>query len=206
MPRIKPIIVYSLKLLFICWLVIIALTTSLTLRNWLAAPLVVHRADARGDACYILAGGGAFWERLDAAAELVQMGRVKSILLMKDEHIGQFRFKANKPWTRTEWANDYLAWRGISPDRIGWIPQTDGLFGTLTEARAVAKNLPPNVKTLVIVSSAPHMRRSTLAFRRALPDDIKLVPYAATSFVSSYEMYHPIWLEYLKLFFYFVIA
>ncbi|GFE60847.1 YdcF family protein [Geobacter sp. AOG2] len=206
MSKIKPIIIYSLKLLFICWLVIIVLTTSVTLRNWLAAPLVVHRANARGDACYILAGGGALWERLDAAAELVQMGRVKSILLMKDEHTGQFSFKANKTWTRTQWANDYLAWRGISPDRIGWIPQAEGLFGTLTEARTVAKNLPQNVKTLVIVSSAPHMRRSALAFRRALPDDIKLVPYAATSFESSYEMYHPIWLEYLKLFFYFVIA
>lgn len=206
MSRIKSVIIHSLKPLFIFWLVIIMLTTSVTLRSWLAAPLVVHQEDAQGDACYVLAGGGALWERLDAAAELVQMGRVKTILLMRDEHIGQFSFKANKTWTRTQWANDYLAWRGISPDRICWIPQADGLFGTLTEARTVAKNLPPNIKTVVIVSSAPHMRRAVLAFRRVLPEGSKLVPYAATTFESSYEIYHPIWLEYLKLFFYFVIA
>lgn len=206
MSKIKPVIIHSLKLLFICWLVIIVLTTSVTVRSWLAAPLVVHREDARGDACYVLSGGGALWERLDAAADLVQMGRVKTILLMRDEHLGQFSFKANKTWTRTQWANDYLAWRGISSDRIRWIPQADGLFGTLAEARTVAKNLPPNIKTVVIVSSAPHMRRAVLAFRRALPEDIKLVPYAATTFASSYEMYHPVWLEYLKLLLYFVIA
>jgi len=146
------------------------------------------------------------WERLDAAADLVQMGRVSSILLMKDDSRGQYSFKANSSWTRTQWATDYLAWRGIPGDRITLIPKSDDLFGTLQEARAVAKSLSKDVKTLVVVSSAPHMRRTLLAFRRSLPADVQVVPYAATTFENSHEMHHPIWIEYLKLLVYYVIA
>jgi uncharacterized SAM-binding protein YcdF (DUF218 family) len=175
-------------------------------RKVLSAPLVRHEQNASGDACYVLAGGSALWERLDAAADLVQMGRVPRILLMQDDMRGQYSFKSNSSWTGTQWATDYLAWRGVSANRIVLIPKSDDLFGTLKEARAVAMSLPKDLKTLVVVSSAPHMRRSVLAFRRSLPADVNVVPFAATEFVNSYEMHHPIWLEYLKLFVYFVIA
>ena len=50
------------------------------------------------------------------------------------------------------------------------------------------------------------MRRSVLAFRRSLPADVRIVPYAATTFENSYEMYHPIWVEYFKLLVYYAIA
>jgi len=182
------------------------ISSSGLVRSWLGAPLVIHEENARGDSCYVMAGGGALWERLDAASDLVQMGRVGSIILMRDDNICQFSFKANASWTRTQWAADYLAWRGIAADRIQWIPQTKGFFGTLTEARTIAKRLPKSVKALVVVSSAPHMRRSVLAFTRSLPSDVSVVPYAATSFQTSYEMNHPIWLEYVKLILYFMIA
>ena len=175
-------------------------------RKILAAPLVVHEENVSGDICYVLAGGGAIWERLDAAADLIQMGRVSRILLMEDNSRGQYSFKTQTSWTRTQWATDYLAWRGISGDRITLIPKTDDLFGTLKEARGVAKSLSKDVKTLVVVSSAPHMRRAMLAFRRSLPEGVQVVPYAATVFENSYEMHHPIWIEYLKLLIYYVIA
>lgn len=86
------------------------------------------------------------------------------------------------------------------------MPRSVGLCGTLTEARAVARQLPKHVKTLVVVSSAPHMRRTLLAFRRSVPAHVRVVPYAATTYVNSYELYHPIWLEYVKLLVYYVIA
>lgn len=175
-------------------------------RKFLSAPLVTHIDDARGDICYVLAGGGAIWERLDAAADLVQMGRVPQITLMEDNTRGQYCFKANTIWTKKQWMTDYLARRGISPEKISWIPQTVGTFGTLNEAKTVAKNLQKNVKALVVVSSAPHMRRSVLAFRSTLPSNVSVVPYAATLYENSYEMHHPIWIEYLKLLVYFVIA
>jgi uncharacterized SAM-binding protein YcdF (DUF218 family) len=190
----------------IFFLVFVVLPSSPKVRAVLSAPLVVHDPNARGDACYVLAGGGSLWERLDAAADLVQMGRVSRIFLMQDNQRGQYNFKARGSWTQTKWISDYLAWRGIPADRIRWIPQAEGLLGTLTEARAVAIKLPKDVATVVLVSSAPHMRRSVLAFRRSLPADVQVVPYAATDFANSYEMYHPIWIEYLKLLVYFVVS
>lgn len=191
---------------FLSLLFFVILSSIPKVRMIMSAPLVTHSDDARGDICYVLAGGGAIWERLDAAADLVQMGRVPQITLMEDNTRGQYCFKANTIWTKKQWMTDYLARRGISPEKISWIPQTVGTFGTLNEAKTVAKNLQKNVKALVVVSSAPHMRRSVLAFRSTLPSNVSVVPYAATLYENSYEMHHPIWIEYLKLLVYFVIA
>jgi uncharacterized SAM-binding protein YcdF (DUF218 family) len=185
---------------------IAVLSASSKIRCYVSCPLVVHELNANGDFCYVLAGGGALWERLDAASDLVQMGRVSSILLMRDDNQGQYNFRAKTSWTRTQWAVDYLGWRGTPREKILLLPQAEGVFGTLTEARVIARTLPKNAKTLVIVSSAPHMRRALLAFRRSLPPDIRVIPYAATPFKNSYELHHPIWLEYLKLLVYFVVA
>lgn len=184
----------------------VLISSSMTVRNWIVAPLVVHEGNARGDACYVLAGGGSIWERLDAASDLHHLHRVSRILLMRDDKQSQFSFKANMSWTRSQWMQDYLAWRGVPAGRVVLLQQVDTLFGTLNEARAVARQLPGDVKTLVVVSSAPHMRRTVLAFQRSLPADVKIVPYAATSFETSHEMTFPIWIEYAKLLVYFVIA
>lgn len=175
-------------------------------RETIVSPLVLHDQNAHGDACYVLAGGGAIWERLDAAADLVQMGRVPRILLMQDNMRGQYSFKSNASWSKVQWAVDYLAWRGIRVDSILLIPQEKGLFGTLSEARTVARHLPAEVKKLVVVSSAPHMRRSMLAFTRVLPAEVSIQPFAATTFENSFEMYHPIWIEYVKLLIYMAVA
>jgi len=199
-------ILYFIAIVSLFWLVFVIIPSFPKVRKILSAPLIAHDAAAKGDVCYVLAGGGSLWERLDAGADLIQMGRVASLMIMQDNVKGSFSFKANKSWTRTQWITDYLAWRGISSDRIRWIDQTSGLFGTLTEARSVAKNLPANVNNLVVVSSPPHMRRSVLAFTRSLPDNVHVVPYEATEFGNSHEMHHPIWLEYLKLLLYYAIV
>jgi uncharacterized SAM-binding protein YcdF (DUF218 family) len=66
--------------------------------------------------------------------------------------------------------------------------------------------LPPDIKKLVLVSSAPHMRRSLLAFRRVLPPDLSIVSSPASSFGTSYEYFYPLRIEYLKLAVYAVVA
>lgn len=188
------------------WLLLVALPSVPLVRAWLAAPLAVHNEQARADACYVLAGGASLWERLDAAADLVQMGRVPLILLMRDDSRGQYRFTARASWSRTQWAVDYLAWRGVPKERIVLLAPVEGVLGTLAEARAVARHLPGQAKRLVLVSSAPHMRRTVLAFRRSLPSAVGVIPYAATSLENSFELYHPLWLEYLKLLVYLAVA
>lgn len=189
------------------FLLVLAIASSCpNIRSRLTVPLVMHNGEARGDACYVLAGGGSLWERLDAAADLVQMNRVPIILLMREDTYGQYSFKARSSWTRTQWATDYLSWRGVPNNRVVLLPQVNGMFGTLAEARSVSKYLPKNIRRLILVSSAPHMRRAMLAFGRSLPAGVRAVPYAATTVENSYELYYPIWLEYLKLMVYYLVA
>jgi uncharacterized SAM-binding protein YcdF (DUF218 family) len=198
----------SKKVIFcgIMLLVLVALPSFSVMRGILALPLLAHQDDARGESCYVLAGGGALWERLAAAADLYHLHRVKRILVMQDSHRSSHRFTAGVSWNRTQWALDYLAWLGIPRDRISLVKEVDGMFGTLAEARSLSLNLPAGTKQLVIVSSAPHMRRSILAFRRSLPTSVTVVPYAASPFATSHELYHPLWIEYVKLLVYFVVA
>jgi uncharacterized SAM-binding protein YcdF (DUF218 family) len=193
-------------LVTISWFVFIVLSSSVTVRSWLAAPLIVHDSEARGDACYVLAGGNSIWERLAAGADLIHLRRVPKLHIMRNDATFPYNFKAQTSWTGTQWAIDFLVGRGVPRDRVVLLEQPDGFFGTLKEARNVAKSLPRDIKRLVVVSSPAHMRRSVLAFRRSLPSDVAVVPYAATAFEQSAEMYYPIWIEYLKLLIYYVVA
>jgi uncharacterized SAM-binding protein YcdF (DUF218 family) len=188
------------------WVVLFGLTSILAVRGVLVSPLVVSDPGARGDACYVLADGDAFEERLAAASDLYHMHRIPRIVFQRSDEAGAYNFVARASWTPTQWAVDFLTHRGVPADRIVLIAPAQGALGTLAEARNVANSLTPDVRTLVLVSSAPHMRRSLLAFRRTLPANISLAPYAASDFSSSAERDRPIWLEYLKLAVYALVA
>jgi uncharacterized SAM-binding protein YcdF (DUF218 family) len=188
------------------WFVFIVLSSSVTVRGWFAAPLIVHDNKASGDACYVLAGGNSIWERLAAGADLIHLQRVPTLQIMRNDATYPYSFKAQASWTGTQWSMDFLEGRGVPRNRVVILAQPHGFFGTLAEARNVAKLLPRNIKKLVVVSSPAHMRRTVLAFKRSLPADVSVVPYAATTFEQSAEMYYPIWIEYLKLLVYYVVA
>jgi hypothetical protein len=188
------------------WVVLVTVPSIPAVRVFISAPLVVSDARARGDACYVLASGDVFSERLAAASDLYHMGRVARIIFQRSEDRGSYNFISRQSWTSTDWSLDFLTHRGVPLDSIQVIASAKGSFGTLSEARNLRKLLPQQIKTLVLVSSAPHMRRVMLAFRRVFPQGIELIPYAATDFSSSAEYYRPIWLEYLKLGVYFVVA
>jgi len=188
------------------WVICVGLPSIPAVRIALSEPLVVSDSEARGDACYVLASGDAFTERLAAASDLYQMHRIGRIMLQRDDEASAYNFVAKASWTSNEWSLDFLTHRGVPLDKVLVIPAARGMLGTLAEARHVRDTLPADVHRLVLVSSAPHMRRSMLAFRRLLPPDIALVPYAASDMASSAELYRPIWLEYLKLGGYAVVA
>lgn len=188
------------------FLFLVVLPSFPKVRAILAAPLTVTDSEAQGDACYVLAGGETVWERLNAAADLIHLGRVPRIYLMNDTSRDQYSVRAGQSRTRIQWYVDYLVWRGVPADRIGFIPMAQGLLGTRSEARAFAAHLPKGARQVVIVSSAPHMRRALLAFRRSLHAQVRVVPYAATDLAGSQELYHPFWVEYLKLLVYLMVS
>ena len=188
------------------WIVFVAVPTFPIVRDFLASPLVIEDRDPRGDACYVLADADAFRERLGAAAYLYLQGRVSKIVFMRDDLPNPYNTLAETHWTPTDWAMDFLIHRGVPREKIQLLDPAGGMFGTLQEARNFKKSLPRDLKTLVLVSSAPHMRRSVLAFRRVLPQGVTIISCPATPYSSSYEYFYPLWIEYLKLAVYTVVA
>jgi uncharacterized SAM-binding protein YcdF (DUF218 family) len=186
------------------WTLLVAVPSLPGVRALAAAPLVVDDRDARGDAAYVLAGGHAIWERLRAASDLYHMGRVPRILLMDVPRDDGTYFPAGRNWTATEWALGYLEWLGVPRDRVRVLPRARGSLGTLAEARLVRDS--GVAGRVVLVTSAAHTRRTLLAFRRTLPRDVEVTIYAATRFADSEEVFRPLFLEYVKLLVYAVVA
>ena len=185
--------------ILLSWFTFVTVSSIPRVRAVLAAPLVITDESADGDACYVLAGGNALWERLSAAADLYHMKRIPEIYLMRNGETGPYNFVAHANWTQTQWAVSYLCWKGVPKESITVIEEVNGSLGTLREAENIARMLPPDIKKLVLVTSAPHTRRSLFTFRKLLPASMTVVPYAATSVENSAELSDPIWLEYLKL-------
>ena len=177
-------------------------------RHLLSAPLIVHDHDARGDAAYVMQGGLASEERLRAAADLYHMGRVRRIYLLSDDHHSYYSKKEDRSMTRSEWMVAYLAWLGVPADRVTLIPDVGrGRLGSLREAEMARAALPEEVHRLVVVTSPVHTRRSGIAFRRRLgPAGIEVVTFAAIDWSLSAEAFAPLWLEYVKLAVYLVVA
>ena len=170
-----------LKQLPLLLVLIVILSLIPQVRSILARPLIVSNDHAAGDACYVLAGGNAIWERLGAASDLYNMHRVPKILLMRSNGIGPYNFTKGTSWSGTQWEVQYLIARGVPKEKIELLNEIDGGLGTWNEAINVAGHLTPDIKKIVVVTSAPHTRRSVLAFRRALPKSVKVVPFAATA-------------------------
>lgn len=189
------------------WLLFVAAPSVRPIRAILGAPLVVDDREARGDAAYVLASGSAMHERLRAAADLWHMGRVPRLLLVEHGGWSYFNFVEQESWSYTRWQVAWLRWRGVPESAITVLPApAGGALGTRGEARAVGDWRPVELQRLVIVSSPAHMRRSVLAFERALPEGVSVVPFAATELGDSSELWRPLWLEYAKLVLYWIVA
>lgn len=184
------------------YLAFVVLPSATKVRAILAAPLVITDENAQGDACYVLAAGSAMCERLAAASDLYHMKRIPLIILMNNSEKGPYSFPAQASWSPTQWSVEYLVWRGVPKEKIQIVAEVKGPFGTLSEAKNIAKTLPPGIKRLVVATSAPHTRRSLLAFKKSLPPGVAVIPFAASSFETSAECFNPLWLEYFKLLIY----
>jgi uncharacterized SAM-binding protein YcdF (DUF218 family) len=189
------------------WLVLVVLPTFAQVRSVLIWPLYRHDPDATGEVAYIMANGYAYLERLRAGADLYHMHRVQRIFILNEELPAGYDFELRRLQSNTEMAIAYLGFLGVPPSAISSIDISESaLFGSLSEARSMAKALPPSASKVVVVTSAPHTRRSLLCFRRSLPEGIQSQVYSATDPIHSAELCGSIWLEYVKLVVYILVA
>ncbi|WP_246146019.1 YdcF family protein [Rubripirellula lacrimiformis] len=176
------------------------------IRSAFIYPLYVHHPGASGDVAYVMADGSAYFERLHAASDLIHLGRVQKILILNETDSAGFHFTKQRSCTRSERAVDYLGLWGVPAASVIAIDRADDTrFGSLSEARQVAKRF-PDLSSLVVVTSAPHTRRSYLAFQRSMPSATRVEVYAASPPIESAELWLPIWVEYSKLVIYFFVS
>jgi uncharacterized SAM-binding protein YcdF (DUF218 family) len=191
----------------VAWLVLVALPTFKPVRSLMTWPLYQHTPHASGELAYVMADGYAYLERLRAAADLYHMHQVKQIFILNEGQLTAYNFQTRKSQTKAELAIAYLGFLGVPSNAISTIDaSTSALFGSLSEAQAMATALPAGTQCVVVVTSAPHTRRSLLCFRRCLPPGIQSQVYSATEPIQSAELSGAIWLEYIKLVVYFVAA
>lgn len=181
------------------WVSFTILLSFPTIRGFVAQPLYVSDDRAKGEVAYVMSDGFAYWERLYAASDLYHMKRVSSIVIAEENMITRYSFARNRSETLTQRAIAFLGSVGVPEDKVETIrPAHKPLLGSWSEAVAFSDQW-PDVASVVVVTSAPHTRRSLLCFRRALPDNIQVSIYAPTEPAKSWEVSEPIWLEYAKL-------
>ena len=188
------------------WIVVTVAMSFSSVRGIAAYPLYVHDIEASGDVAYVMADGPAYWERLRAASDLYHWERVQRIIVLEELQSDGYNFIRKKSDTRYQRSLDYLKLFGVPLDKIQCVPQdSDSWFGSLSEAQSVAKTM-PKLKSIVVVTSAPHTRRSKLCFERSLPSDVRIEVYSASLPQESSEVHSPIWIEYAKLAVYLFVA
>lgn len=178
-----------------------------SLRGVVAYPLYEHDDQSAGDAAYVMADGAAYWERLRAASDLYHWKRVPRILIPDEQIKSNYNFVRRENDTLTQRALDYLKMYGVPAEAVTPVPyDVSANFSSLGEAQSVAKKF-PDLRSIVVVTSAPHTRRSKLCFDRVYSNkDIDVHVYAASGLSQSTEITSPIWIEYLKLVVYFFSA
>ena len=188
------------------WLLSAVAMSFPAVRGIVAYPLVIHEPDAKGEIAYVMADGPAYWERLRAASDLFHQHQVDQIVILQEERSDGFNFKKQRSETRFERSIDFLAMYGIERKFVSGVIQAPfARFGSLSESQGVAQQY-PNLKSIVVVTSAPHTRRSKLCFERSLPQEVKISVFSASAPSSSSEIHSPLWIEYVKLVVYFFVA
>ena len=151
--------------------------------------LVKEELPPRADALVILMG--SFPERVLQAFDLYRDGRADRIVIV-EESMGPYQNleeRGVRIETNSEQAVRSLITLGVPADSITLLP--GDARSTLDEAVAVRDFLyhKPGADTLILVSSAAHMRRAALIFNRALRS--QPVPVTIGCSPSSYSGFNP---------------
>ena len=142
-----------------CWWVLLSPS--------LATYLIVEKPLEHADAIIVLSGSAVYKERTRKAAELYKQGVAPRIFITNDcENAGWSRTeKTNPPFVELE-QRELIA-NGVSPEAITVLPGQ--VSGTDQEAKALAEEVAAKpINSILIVTSAYHMRRAIWTFEKAL--------------------------------------
>ena len=178
-----------------------------------AKVLIVGKPLEKADAILVLGGSSTYIERTNAAAELFKKGIAPKILLTDDgEKAGWSKTeKRNPPYVELARAN--LTSNGVPLENIE-ILQPE-VSGTIYEARVLAeKAKTDNLRSVLIVTSAYHTRRSLQTFTRHFAEIALPAEFGVFGVPPGFQTPTPLWWwlsprgwslvagEYVKILFY----
>lgn len=130
--------------------------------------LVIAQPLQRADALVLMAGTPL--ERLPAAARLYHQGLAAKILLTNDGVLAGWSQQHQRNLYHVEWAELELLTQGVPAETIEKLPYSAS--GTIHDARhAVDFARREGLRSLLLVTSDYHTRRTLWSFQRAAGDD-----------------------------------
>ena len=192
--------------LFLLWILI---------APFLAKNLIVEKTLEKADAILVLGGSSAYIERTRKAAELYKTGVAPKIFLTNDGGQGGWNQKEKRNPYFYEKARWELLAQGVPESAIEVLPEI--VEGTQDEAVLFEKIVRErNLKSVLLVTSAYHTRRTLSTFETVLHDKIDAVEIGIASPPTGLQTPSPNywWLvptgwqfvagEYLKIIYYWV--
>ncbi len=132
-----------------------------------AEKLIVEKPLAKADAILVLSGSDAYIERTSEAAELFKKGSAPKIFLTNDGVQSRWNQKEQRNPYFFERARWELIAQGVPAEAIEILPAI--VEGTNDEANLLVKvSAERNLKSLLLVTSAYHTRRTLWTFERAV--------------------------------------
>ncbi|WP_421902573.1 YdcF family protein [Maridesulfovibrio sp.] len=170
---------------------LLTLTGALTVAGMLAsavlfffAPVLLQQEDGLEKADAIVVLGGHYYRPV-YAADLYNKGYAPLILASKPvvtpeiEAVRELDIYFPYQW---ELFRDVLLKKGVPADKIDFFGKAN--ISTLDEAEKLKAKLPPQIKSIILVTSPMHTRRAGIIFREILPPDVKVIvvgtPYEIT--------------------------
>jgi uncharacterized SAM-binding protein YcdF (DUF218 family) len=151
-------------ILFVIWIFI---------APFLATNLIVEKPLEKADVILVLSGSSVFKERTHRAAQIYKAGVARKILLSDDGGLAGWsvREQRNPPFVYL--ARQELISQGVARDDIEVLEKQ--VTGTIWEARNLReKTEKENWKSVVLVTSAYHTKRSLWTFEEVLGKDIRI--------------------------------
>jgi uncharacterized SAM-binding protein YcdF (DUF218 family) len=167
--------------------------------------LIINKPLRRADVIVVMAGETKI--RLPAAAELYKRGVADKILLTNDGIFSSWSEEKQRNLYEVEWAEIYLLKMGIPAKAVIKLPYTSS--GSIYDALNTRKFiLSSGLKSLLIVTSDYHTRRSLWIFERLLKGHpIKIGVYPANTHMESRSIFNrfvTLGYELIKYFYYLV--
>lgn len=137
---------------------------------FLAKRLIVEKPLERADVILVLAGSSVFQERTQKAADLFKQGIAPKIILTDDGEKGGWSKIERRNPLFVEMAQKNLIAEGVPSEAIEIIKPNGS--GTIYEAQIFSEKVSQtNWKSVLLVTSAYHTRRTLWTFEKELKDE-----------------------------------